>query len=107
MNFSNVQKIVYLLFVLSSLLLGNWAQAESRLALVIGNGAYPDKKQGINDVAALTNPKYDVEDMAELLQNSGFTLVDDAGRNLPLIDGTKQQMDAAVDKFLEKLNILG
>lgn len=104
MNFSNVQKIVYLLFVLSSLLLGNWAQAESRLALVIGNGAYHDKKQGINDVAALTNPKYDAEDMAELLQNSGFTLVDDAGRNLPLIDGTKQQMDAAIDKFLDKLN---
>ncbi len=79
-----------------------FANAESRFALVIGNSAYPAKQKGINDITPLTNPKNDAEDMAKLLKSVGFVLVDHQGENKPLIDGTKQQMDDAIDKFLEK-----
>jgi len=79
------------------------ASAESRFALVIGNSAYPAKQKGINDLGTLTNPKNDAEDVAKLLKEFGFILVDHQGENKPLIDGTKQQMDDAIDKFLDEL----
>jgi formylglycine-generating enzyme required for sulfatase activity len=96
---------VRIMFIFSMLLWSGFANAENRFALVIGNGAYFAKQKGINDLGTLTNPKHDAEDMANLLKGFGFILVDHQGENKPLIDATKQQMDAAIDKFLEKLSI--
>ena len=47
---------------------GGWAQAERRVALVIGNSAYQHTR-------ALPNPKNDAEAVAKLLRDSGFAEV--------------------------------
>jgi|GEM_PF-927128 len=74
--------------------------AEPRYALVIGNAAYPPKQDNINDLGDLNNPRNDAEDIAALLKQHGFTLIDHRGRNRPLLDASKAQMDEAVDKLL-------
>ncbi len=65
------------------------AQAEKRVALVIGNSAY-------KNAPALTNPKNDAEDMAAALRAVGFTVI--LG-----IDLDKRAMDS---KILEFANVL-
>jgi len=77
--------------------------ADTRCALVIGNGAYPAKKTGKNDLSPLANPANDAKDMAKLLQDSGIVLVDHEGENRPLINASKEQMDTAVDNFIAQL----
>jgi len=64
------------------------AQAERRVALVIGNGAYP--------TAALKNPVNDAKDMAASLQRLGFEVV-------LLTNANQQQMDSSVREFGLKL----
>jgi len=61
---------------------------ESRVALVIGNAAYPS--------APLTNPVNDAADVAAALKKRGFTV-------LLLQNATKIQMEQAIGQFGEKL----
>ena len=58
--------------------------AERRVALVIGNGRYQD--------SPLVNPPNDARDMAAALKKLGFDVT-------LILDGTYQQMEAAVSKF--------
>jgi hypothetical protein len=66
-----------------------WAQAEKRVALVIGNSAY---KEG----GALKNPVNDARVMATALRELGFRVI--AREN-----ATKQQMERAVGEFGDAL----
>lgn len=70
------------------LLVTGSAHAERRVALVIGNGAYPS--------APLKNPVNDATDMAATLQRLGFEVV-------LLTNANQQQMDASVREFGLKL----
>jgi hypothetical protein len=64
------------------------AHAERRVALVIGNGAYPS--------APLKNPVNDAKDMAAALQRLGFDV-------MLLTNANQQQMDSSVREFGLKL----
>lgn len=63
-----------------------WANVPdpSRLALIIGNNAYPD--------SPLKNPVNDAQDMGKLLTNAGFTVTSH-------IDIRHKEMAAAIDRF--------
>src|SRR5215470_565591 len=62
-----------------------WAQAEKRVALVIGNSVY-------QNTPALNNPVNDAEDLATALTRVGFSVI--LERNL-----TKRGMEAAIARF--------
>jgi len=66
------------------------AQAEKRIALVIGNGAY-------ESTAELSNPKNDAADMSAALQRLGFEVVE--GRDLD-----KRAMERVIRQFGIKLS---
>ncbi|MEZ5871666.1 MAG: caspase family protein [Nitratireductor sp.] len=68
----------------------NTAQAEKRVALVIGNSAY-------QNVPQLANPKNDASDMAAKLTELGFDVVQ--GEDLDL-----QRMRATVREFVNRLD---
>jgi uncharacterized caspase-like protein len=78
------------LFVLAA---GASAQAEKRVALVIGNSAY-------QHVARLENPKNDARLMAETLRALGFTLVG----NGPQLDLDEPALKRAVRNFGDALS---
>ena len=61
---------------------------ERRVALVIGNAAYPS--------APLTNPVNDARDMATTLRSNGFDVIE-------LLDGSQKEMNRAISKFGQKL----
>lgn len=65
------------------------APVDVRIALVIGNGAYPDG-------AALDNPGNDAGAMTATLKRLGFGVVE-------VRDGTREQMTRAVDSVREQL----
>ncbi len=65
------------------------AQASQKQALVIGNGAYPDKWQ-------LSNPVNDATDVAAALENLGFKVT-------VLTDKNKRSMSNAVQNFASGL----
>jgi len=65
---------------------GGTAQAERRVALVIGNSTY---KQGN---ISLSNPKNDAQDISALLTTLGFEVV-------TAMDATKRQMDLSLQTF--------
>ena len=60
------------------------AQADKRVAFVVGNGAY-------KNVAALPNPAIDAKSMAKLLRNVGFEVVE--GSNLTRDKVTERLLD--------------
>jgi hypothetical protein len=60
------------------------AQADKRVAFVVGNGAY-------KNVAALPNPAIDAKSMAKLLRNVGFDVVE--GSNLTRDKMTERLLD--------------
>ena len=60
------------------------AQADKRVAFVVGNGAY-------KNVAALPNPAIDAKSMAKLLRNVGFDVVE--GSNLTRDTMTERLLD--------------
>jgi hypothetical protein len=60
------------------------AQADKRVAFVVGNGAY-------KNVAALPNPAVDAKSMAKLLRNVGFDVVE--GSNLTRDKMTEKLLD--------------
>ena len=64
------------------------AQADKRVAFVVGNGAY-------KNVAALPNPAIDAKSMAKLLRDVGFEMVE--GANL-----TRDAMTAKLLEFGKK-----
>ncbi|MCY7318996.1 MAG: caspase family protein [Ramlibacter sp.] len=75
----------FLIGALTALLCGSLhADPGERMALVIGNSAYPK--------APLTNPRKDARDMTSLLRQAGFT-VDQQ------LDTTKGQLSQAVARF--------
>jgi hypothetical protein len=76
------------LALLLSLVSASPAQAEKRVALVIGNSAY-------QNVTKLDNPRNDAALMAETLGGLGFTLI--GGR--AQLDLDKPAMDSAVQNF--------
>ena len=95
-----------LALVTSALVAGN-AEAETRFALVIGNGAY-------RNVPALDNPTKDSAAVAKALEGVGFTVVklaDDMPREahpalvaldrLAIIDGFKTQSARDVFEYRE------
>ncbi|KXB32350.1 hypothetical protein AT959_01235 [Dechloromonas denitrificans] len=63
--------------------------AEKRVALVIGNAKYRD--------APLGNPLNDARDMANMLRQTGFEVIE-------LIDGTQKEMNRAIAKFSDRLS---
>lgn len=65
------------------------ARAETRVALVVGIGAYANAPK-------LTNPPNDAHDMAAALKGAGFDVIE-------AIDATKSELDAALRGFAEKL----
>lgn len=73
---------------LLALVIGTGAQAEQRVALVIGNGAY-------SSVPALENPPGDAKAMAALLKTIGFEVIE--GTNL-----TRTQMIERLAEFGKK-----
>jgi hypothetical protein len=66
------------------LISANAAQADKRVAFVVGNGAY-------KNVAALPNPAIDAKSMAKLLRNVGFDVVE--GSNLTRDKMTEKLLD--------------
>ncbi len=75
------------------------APAPTRVALVIGNGAYPPVTVD-NLFGALSNPVADARDMADLLRGYGFT-VD------TLTEAGQRDMEAAVNRFMRQLEAGG
>lgn len=86
----NSNRIVALLAAFACLILPALAQAEKRVALVIGNGEY-------RHAAALANPTNDAVDMAEKLASLGFDVV--SGVDLDF-DGMRDTLR----RFMTKLN---
>ncbi|MCP4699094.1 MAG: SUMF1/EgtB/PvdO family nonheme iron enzyme [Gammaproteobacteria bacterium] len=87
----NVIKIVFVM-LLSGLLAA--AHAEERVALLIGNGAYP-RHAGL--FGPLKNPVTDAGDMAKVLRKYGFRISGVA------LDANRREMEEAVDKFIDAL----
>src|SRR3990172_4500702 len=81
--------LLALLCVLAAILAPAGAQAEKRVALVIGNGAY-------SNTAPLNNPANDAADAAGVLQRLGFEVVE--GRDLD-----KRSMERLIRQFGTKL----
>lgn len=65
------------------------ANAETRVALVVGNGAY-------RSTTPLSNPLNDARDMAAALKAAGFTVVE-------ALDAGKPQFDSALRTFADNL----
>lgn len=75
---------------MAALLLSNPVIAvEKRVALVIGNGAYPG--------SPLSNPTNDAKDMASSLRRLGFSVIE-------LVNANQKEMQRAISKFGESLN---
>ena len=95
MKLKQHNKILFSIGLLSaafgSSLLPATAQAPTdvRVALVIGNAAYAGD-------AALVNPSNDAREMAQILRELGFTVVE-------VVNGNKAQMVAAIEKSRESL----
>ena len=75
-----------------TLLMGSPAEADKRVALVVGNSSY-------RNITQLDNPRHDASLMAETLRSIGFELV--GGR--ALIDLDKASFDSAVQNFGNQL----
>ena len=72
----------------------SFAQAEQRIALVIGNGAYPVY------VGELPNPTNDARLMAKTLRDLDFDVIE-------VLDGGEKDMKRAIRDFGKKLNDAG
>src|SRR4030081_2564404 len=76
--------LILALSVICMLFTANAAQAERRVAFVVGNGAY-------KNVAQLPNPPVDAKAMASVLRNVGFEVV----------EGTNLTRDKMTERLLE------
>src|SRR4051794_3472185 len=87
MAFMNPRLILLALWTcLAGILPVSAQQSETRVALLIGNAAYPDAE------APLRDPVNNVRSLADELRRTGFDV--DIGENL-----TKEAMRAAIDRF--------
>jgi uncharacterized caspase-like protein len=77
------------LFVLALIAQNTAAMAQSRVALVVGNGAY-------RNTSTLANPLNDARDVAAALKSAGFDVVE-------AFDADKQAFDTALRSFTDKL----
>jgi uncharacterized caspase-like protein len=85
--------IELLVFALAlAIMMGSPAQADKRVALVVGNSSY-------RNITQLDNPRNDAGLMAETLRSIGFKLV--GGR--ALIDLDKTSFDSAIQNFGNEL----
>jgi hypothetical protein len=66
------------------------APSDVRIALIIGNSAYPGNM-------ALANPSNDAKDMAATLRNMGFGVIE-------IRDASREQMTAAIERANKELN---
>ena len=88
---SKIFKLVFLIaFILTAFVMN--ATASSRIALVIGNGAYRS--------APLKNPVNDAGDMANVLMESGFKVT-------LKINASQKEMETAMRSFGKKLRVGG
>ena len=83
-----ILKALLALFIFS-IFYANYVSAESRKALIIGNGAYPD--------APLKLPPNDAQDMSETLRTLGFKVK-------TMIDADQVQMENAIKEFGQSLD---
>ncbi|MBD3307848.1 SUMF1/EgtB/PvdO family nonheme iron enzyme [candidate division KSB3 bacterium] len=87
--------LVILLVVLAAVALD--ASAARRVALVIGNAAYPEKEDPNRDLfGPLVNPVNDAEDMGHMLAAHGFAVQ-------VVTDADLREMDDAVSRFIDAL----
>ena len=93
--------VMFTLIVLS--LCVSWQAHAARYALVIGNGDYPEYRKGVNELTKLSKPESDARAIANLLQKYNFELVDDEGRDKVLLNADQEEMDQAVNQFINKL----
>src|SRR5690348_2903162 len=82
------------LFLLGHSLLWGAAQAEPRIALVIGNSHYGA------DIGSMPNPVNDAGLMAQALQQTGFTVI-------KVTDADQKKMKRAIADFGDKLSAAG
>jgi hypothetical protein len=89
---SDLRRFVWvaLALILLTLVAAPAAQAEKRVALVIGNGAYTHAPE-------LTNPRNDAEDFAAALKTLGVEVMKD-------LDLNKAAMDSEIRKFSAALS---
>ncbi|MDR0312819.1 MAG: caspase family protein [Treponema sp.] len=83
-----MKKIAFFLVVLMA---GSALWAQQKYALVIGNGAYAN-------IAQLSNPVNDADDMTKALQDLGFTVE-------KVLDGTLDQIENAVIRLKNRLSM--
>jgi formylglycine-generating enzyme required for sulfatase activity/uncharacterized caspase-like protein len=76
--------------LLAAMLASSVAQADRRVALVVGNSGY-------TSAAALRNPRNDANDMAEALQKLGFEVVLGVDLNQERFAGTIETFARAID----------
>jgi len=74
------------------------ALAEQRLALVIGNAAYPPSDAIDNQFGHLDNPTNDADDMKSILQHYHFIVLPDKNHDL-----NEQEMKDAIKRFIRQL----
>jgi uncharacterized caspase-like protein len=87
------QAFVVVALLLSSLLSCGTAQAQSKMALVLGNSKY-------SNLPALVNPANDALLLSENLQKLGFTVT-------ALTDQTQSQMKSAIAQFTQSVTVAG
>jgi uncharacterized caspase-like protein len=87
------QAFVVVALLLSSLLSSGTAQAQSKMALVLGNSKY-------SNLPALVNPANDALLLSENLQKLGFTVT-------ALTDQTQSQMKSAIAHFTQSVTVAG
>ena len=91
MAYMNPRLILLVLWTcLAGILPVSAQQSDTRVALLIGNAAYPDAE------APLRDPVNNVRSLADELRRTGFDV--DIGENL-----TKEAMRAAIDRFYGKI----
>lgn len=83
-----IKNILFLFIVLNSLIITNPVSAESRIALVIGNGDY--------SFSPLANPPEDARIITDALNQTGFEVIQ-------LKNANQKKMKQAVREFSEKL----
>ena len=83
-----VLRLVAVASTLAAVSVSAQAPVDVRVALIIGNSAYPN--------SPLVNPANDAQAMADVLKRLGFNVIE-------LRDGTKMQMSAAIARVSESL----
>jgi Caspase domain len=91
MRFTALVNIISSAVLLTALVFPSAAQAPNdiRIALIIGNSAYPGNM-------ALANPANDAKDMAATLRNMGFGVIE-------VLDGNRAQMMEAIERANKQL----